>query len=293
MEQYALPEGIFSCRRQKNGCFHIVDYIGEAKTLLIPEHIAGVPVISVEKKAFWRNRNLQHVILPDTIEQVGEWAFSDCALLRKVTIPKREIIFGNHVFLRTDKLREISYAGSEPSVERLLAVAATALKAEYLLDPLQAGSGSWYHNLDARILTVINETEDSALKNLVYCAEEDMGAKQDACLKEQAYKKAEIAFLRLAYPDKITDDTFKALADYLRQRTVGCEEQSAWEVVKKNAQDQRAYCDILIKIDGIREDNFQAALETLGEDEIELKAYLLKKWQSRQQNMDSWGLLEL
>lgn len=293
MEQYVLPEGIFSCRRQKNGCFHIIDYDGDAKILFIPEHIEGVPVISIEKKAFWRNRNLQHVILPDTIEQIGEWAFSDCAALRKVTIPRREIIFGNHVFLKTARLREISFAGSEPSVDRLMAAAATALKAEYLLDPLQAGSDSWYHNLDARILTVINETQDSALKDLVYCAEEDMGAKQDACLKEQAYKKAEIVFLRLAYPDKITDDTYETLADYLRQRTAGCEEQTAWEVVKKNTQDQSPYCDILIKIGGIREDNFQETLETLGEEAIELKACLLKKWQSRQQNIDSWELLEL
>lgn len=288
-----MPEGTFSCLRQKNDCYCLLDYEGSARELLIPRRIDGIPVTSIGKKSFWRNRYIQHVILPDTIELVDEWAFSDCLSLHKITIPKKDIIFRNHVFQKTKGLGEISFEGSSISINRLMAAAATVLKAEYLLNPLQAGSDSWYRNLDARILTVINESEDNALKNLVYCAEEDMGAKQEVCLREQAHKKAEIAFLRLAYPDKIAGDTFETLADYLRQRTIGCVEQTAWEVVRENAQNQKAYSDILMKIDGIRADNFHAALEDLGEDAVELKAYLLKKWQSEQQKVDSWENLEL
>ena len=293
VNKYELPEGTFSCVRQRNNSYCIQDYEGNARKLLIPQQFEGIPITSIGKKAFWRNRYIQHVILSDTIEQVGEWAFSDCPSLRKITIPRREITFGNHVFQKTEGLHEISFAGSNDSVNRLMATAATVLEAEYLINPLQAGADSWYRNLDARILTIIKESEDNALKNLVYCAEEDMRGKQDDCLRKQAHKKAEIAFLRLAYPDRITDDMFETLADHLRRRTIGCAEKTAWEVVRENAQSQKAYCDILIKIGGIREDNFQVALNDLGEDAVELKAYLLKKRQNGQQTANLWESLEL
>ena len=293
VNKYTLPEGTFSCLRQKNDCYCLLDYEGDARELFIPSRIDGIPITSIGKKSFWRNRYIQHVILPDTIELVGEWAFSDCLLLHKLTIPKKEISFGNHVFQKSKGIEEISFEGSSISINRLMASAATVLNAEYLINPLQAGNDNWYRNLDARILTVINESEDNALKNLVYCAEEDMGAKQEVCLREQAHKKAKIAFLRLTYSDKITNDMHEILASYLRQRTIDCAEQTAWEVVRDNVQSQKAYCDILMKINGINADNFSAAIEDLGEDTVELKAYLLKKWQSGLQKVNPWENLEL
>ena len=104
MKQYYLTEGLFFCQKEKNNCFSIVGYEGDTGELLIPMQIEGIPVISIGKKAFLRNRHLQHVILPDSIEQIGDWAFSGCLLLRKVTMPKKAITFGSHIFQKTDSL---------------------------------------------------------------------------------------------------------------------------------------------------------------------------------------------
>ncbi len=293
MKQYYLTEGLFFCQKEKNNCFSIVGYEGDTGELLIPMQIEGIPVISIGKKAFLRNRHLQHVVLPDSIEQIGDWAFSGCLLLRKVTMPKKAITFGSHIFQKTDSLCEISFAGNDAFPGSLMAAAVTDLQAEYLLDPVAAGSAGWYRNLDARILTMIREPEDSVLKDLVYCAEEDMGAKQERCLKEQVRKKVEIAFLRMLYKDNITDDMSAELKNFLQSRTIGCADASAWEVMKERFDSRKAYCDILLEIGGIHEDNFQAALENLGENDIELKAYLLKKWQIRRQGCGLWEQLEL
>ncbi|MCM1040712.1 MAG: leucine-rich repeat domain-containing protein [Ruminococcus sp.] len=293
MEQYTLPQGTFSCLEQKNGRYCIAGYEGKAGELSIPSQMGAFPVSAIGKKAFWGNSYLRHVLLPDTIEEVGDWAFSGCSALHTVKMNGQKILFGNHVFQKTEHLREISFAGSSPAVNRLLAAAVTILGAEYLLDPLAAGTDSWYHSLDARILTFIKESEDSVLKELVYCAEEDMMAKQEACLRKQAHEKARIAFLRLAYSDKIADDMFEELAEYLRRRTIGCAEQTAWEVVRETTDDQKSYCDILLKTGAIHTDNFQKALDDLGEEAVELKAYLLKKKQDRIQKKALWESLEL
>lgn len=303
-KQYELPEGIIyysdctasNCKKNETVC--ITAYEGNLAQLIIPSQINGMTVSAIGRKAFLGNRCLFSITLPDTIETIGDWAFSRCYMLQNITLPKKKIDFGNQVFQKSNKLDEIyiveinAAMRSNISLARLMASTVTILEAEYLLSPLEAGSSNWYQNLDSRILTVLRESEDSALKNLVYCAEEDMGAKQEACLRELAHRKAGIAFLRLIYPENITDVMYQNLTDYLRQRTKGCDDESAWEFIKQNRKLGLQYCDILYEIGGINEDNINEALDDLGEDNIELKAYLLKKWQSRKQSCDVWETLK-
>lgn len=302
-KQYELSDGVIyyidnagrNVKADPSLC--ITAYEGTAKFLAIPSRIDNKSVTAIAKKAFWGNRCLQHIVLPDTLDFVGDWAFSACYMLQDITLPYREINFGKQIFHKSERLHEIFISDSvmekDKGLPKLLAMAVTTLEAEYLINPLQAGSDNWYQNLDSKILTVLNESEESALKNMVYCAEEDMGAKQEACLKKLAYKKAGIAFMRLVYPNKITNVMEKRITDFLLQRTKGCKDESAWEFVKESHNMGLQYCDKLFEINGINGENINEVLDDLGEDNVELKAYLLKKWQSRSQSVDIWESLEL
>lgn len=296
-KRYEVSDGIFhcaDCTGKESGTDRgicITAYEGKAETLFIPSRIEERPVAGIGKKAFLGNQYLQHMIFPDTIESVGDWACSGCRSLQRVTMPKREIVFGRQVFQKTKNLYEISITGDSDSFSRLLAAAVTILEADYLLVPMQAGSAQWYHNLDARITAFLEESEESALKNLVYCAEEDMADKQERCLRELAQTKAYLAFLRLIYPERIEDAMQQRLTEYLRRRTKGCKDESAWEVVKKERRSKLSYCDKLYEIGGIREENVNAMLDDLGENNIELKAHLLKKWQDRKKALPMWEAL--
>ncbi len=294
-KQYKAADGAFYYTEEKSTetdvCICITAYEGMAETLFVPPQIDSYPVKTIGKKAFLGNRYMRHIIFPDTIETVGDWAFSRCYRLRKITMPKREISFGRQVFQKSNQLYEISIEGNEGSSARLLAVAVTMLEAEYLLTPPHVGESKWCRNLDARIMEVLRESEESALKNLVYCAEEDMASKQEACLKELANRKAGIAFLRLIHSEKLEPDVRQSLTEYLRQRTKGCRDESAWEAVKEDKSEKLQYCDILFEIGGIHEENISAVLEDLKEDNVELKAYILKKWQNRQQAHMPWEAL--
>ena len=157
----------------------ITGFEGAGVFLEIPESIEGVSVCGIGKKAFFGNRSLQHIILPETIEWIGDWAFCNCAQLQRIEFPCRPLRLGKGLFARDEKLYEITVRFNREKKlfpGRLLAVAVTMLDAEYLLDMMQAGCAEWYRQFDNRLLTVLTEPSENALKSLVYCAEEDMGA---------------------------------------------------------------------------------------------------------------------
>lgn len=269
----------------------ITGFEGSNPHLVIPEIIEGMPVSGIGKKAFLGNRSLQHIILPETIEWIGDWAFCNCVQLQRVELPSRPIRLGKGLFVKDERLYEITCefgkeAMSFPS--RLLAMAVTRLDAEYLLDMIQAGTGEWYRQLDNRLLAVLMEPAENALKNLVYCAEEDMGAKQEACLEEQERSKAYMALLRMAYPEHLEKETEDKLKACLLDQE-GLQTCSAWEAVKEaDGKEQLLFCDIMLKLSGIREDNLSSVLEDLGDTFVELKAHLLKAWEQRKMQTPVW-----
>lgn len=268
----------------------ITGFEGTDALLVIPGIIDGRVVCGIGKKAFLGNRSVQHIILPGTIEWIGDWAFCNCSQLQRVEFPRHFVRLGKGLFAKDAKLWEIT-CGSDEKVffpSRLLAVAVTLLDAEYLLDMTQAGCAEWYSRLDNRMLTVLMEPEENALKNLVYCAEEDMGAKQEACLEEQKRRKAYMALLRLAYPEQLEKETEEQLTAFLLDSD-GLQTQSAWEAIKEvDGREQFLFCDIILKLNGIREENLSTVLEDLGDAFVELKAHLLRAWEQRKAQTSVW-----
>lgn len=274
----------------------ITGFEGTDAFLVIPEIIDGRAVCGIGRKAFLGNRSLQHIILPGTIEWIGDWAFGNCAQLRRVEFPCHPVQFGKGLFARDERLYEITCDSGDKEIffpSRLLALAVTMLDAEYMLDMTQAGCAEWYGRLDNRILTVLMEPAENALKNLVYCAEEDMGAKQEACLEEQRRRKAYMALLRLAYPEHLEKETEEKLTTFLLDSD-GLQTQSAWEAVKSaDGREQLLFCDIILKLNGIREENLPSVLEDLGDTFVELKAHLLRAWEQRKAQASVWGKFAL
>ncbi len=66
-----------------NGELMIVDYLGSCTDLVIPSKIEGWPVTSIRKYAF-SSVDFTSISIPDSIETIGEYAFSNCASLKDV-----------------------------------------------------------------------------------------------------------------------------------------------------------------------------------------------------------------
>lgn len=70
-----------------NGEVTIHEYLGGSGTVTVPSQIEGCPVISIADGAF-RGQDVTAVILPDTVESIGWFAFAGCVKLESVTLPR-------------------------------------------------------------------------------------------------------------------------------------------------------------------------------------------------------------
>ena len=78
-----------------------------AAEVTIPGQIAGMPVTGIYKKAFFNSRFLVSLRLPDSLTQIGDWAFAHCPRLVRVCLPYKRMELGKSLFLGSDLIEEI------------------------------------------------------------------------------------------------------------------------------------------------------------------------------------------
>ena len=107
------PEADFEIQLREDGkSVDIIQYKGNAKTLVIPATIQGMPVMSavgrtfagtsekltsvvvsegieaIANDAFYGAKNLTTVVLPSTLKAIGRSAFEGCEKLQNITLPE-------------------------------------------------------------------------------------------------------------------------------------------------------------------------------------------------------------
>lgn len=68
-----------------SGNAELISYNGSAKSVTIPSEVSGYPVKKIGRLAFY-NAELSSVKIPDSVTEVGKWAFQNCEYLAKVKI---------------------------------------------------------------------------------------------------------------------------------------------------------------------------------------------------------------
>ena len=66
--------------------------------IIIPSELFGVPVKGIQGNAFRQYNYLVSVVIPDSIEYIGDYAFHNCPNLTSVSLPRNEIKIGEGVF---------------------------------------------------------------------------------------------------------------------------------------------------------------------------------------------------
>ena len=93
----AAPESDFEFKLSDDGTFiAITNYKGDAKNLVIPETIQGVPVASI--RGFYYNKKIKSVVIPSSVKVIRDDAFSECEALEKVTLPEGLLYIGQNAF---------------------------------------------------------------------------------------------------------------------------------------------------------------------------------------------------
>ncbi len=95
---------------ERNGdCAEITGGSDIGRVLRIPDAIGGLPVCSVAGHAFERNQMIEEVILPDSLLQVGGFAFYGCGKLRKISLSDHTEGWGNGVLRLCDSLSHVEF----------------------------------------------------------------------------------------------------------------------------------------------------------------------------------------
>lgn len=273
---------------------HITRLQGAVSEVCIPEQVEGLAVTGIGKKAFLSKKSLRKVLLPDTVKEIGDWAFAYCDNLELVEAPCRDIRFGKAVFLECNSLKAFTIRERSRTTAALLAAAVTRLEAYYLLDIHEAGSREWLSKWDARMLTVIRKPDQEGFSKQVLCGEEDYGSTDlGAYINNKRKEKVRLMLIRLLHPKGLEGQVREELQDYLRSHTKGCSSEETWQVVLGEHGDDRAYYQLFGEIGCLTEDNFEGILRDIGEEYSEMKVYFMRYKEEKIGYGDFFGDLEL
>lgn len=270
----------------------ITRFQGTGSEVRLPEWIEGMPVACIDKKAFLSRKSLQRVFLPDSVEKIGDWAFAYCGGLKEVVLPRGRVRFGKAVFMECGSL--VKLMGTCARGE-LLAAAVTALDAYYLLDLQTAGSAEWLAKWDSRLMAVMQTPETEGYSRQVLCGEEDYGSTDlNAYVSGRRKQKIRLAFLRLLFPEELSQGNRAALETYLRGYAKGSAQgEETWQVVLEEHGDDRAYYGLYAELGCVAEDNFEECLADIGEAYPEMKAFFLRYKAEKLETGDFFAGLEL
>ena len=284
--------------------FSIKRYRGIGESVTVPAQIDGKPVIAIEKKAFLSCKTIREIYLPDTIEEIGDWAFAHTEKLKSICVPAHGLRHGKELFLGCKRLREIVLSGTEAEKERraaegigrMLAMAVTVLHDYFLFAPDEAGSDAWVKRWDEKLKGLMELDDLDGFEELWTCGEEDYEGK-DYDIKsypvEKRKMKLRIVYFRLLHPYRIADDMKAYLMEYLGRHTKGTATPEAWDIIIDEHRDDLTYYKIFTEAGCVTQGNFDSLLSDLEDVGAEIKAYMLRYKEEHFGQTDAFAAFDL
>lgn len=277
-----IKGGTFIYKRVKKEIF-IERYKGVETVVSVPSRIEELPVAVIGKKAFLSHKKIKKIILPESIREIGDWAFARCSSLESMIMPKPAYL-GRGLFLECGKLKEIHFLKGNEHIEEqpkeslpfLFAAVPVMLDAEYLFVPEEAGTEQWLQKWDARMLTLLRKNDQEGYTKVILCGEEDYGNSPEDYAREKRKAKVRLAFLRLLHPYRLSENIEKELQEYLVSHTKGCDTEEAWEVLLMEHGEEADYFQLFARLGCVTEENFQDILGDIKEGYAEMKAFFIR-----------------
>lgn len=100
-------ESVFEYTLDSNNNAMIRSYSGTGATLNIPENIDGYTVVGIAAYVFKNKKELETVVIPDTVTSIGGYAFQNCSNLANLTLSSRLVKLDVGAFQNCDALTSV------------------------------------------------------------------------------------------------------------------------------------------------------------------------------------------
>ncbi len=93
-------------------------YYGDEKHIIVPPQIDGITVTTVDTYGFYGS-DIESVVLPDTVTEIGKWAFRQCPNLKEIVIPDNVTVIRAEAFKGCSSLTKITFGLNLDTIESL------------------------------------------------------------------------------------------------------------------------------------------------------------------------------
>ena len=254
---------------------------GNMTILDIPERLEndeagsdGVIVKSIIKKAVLGKKTIRKITVPDSVEYIGDWAFSGCSNLTHIKIPACGM--GEGVLSGCRSLRVVDHPDLSKDKTGLFAGCIRWEAPTHLTDLDNAGD-NWLEKFDAWVISLLQSPDDEGFQNQILCGEEDYGSSDKGAYESRKrVMKASICMERLLNPEALGEKSSKMFSDYIYSHRAGAVEGSeSWYALRDEYPD-KVHFDLLNSLGCIDDSNRDMMIRELGEDSGELKSLLVK-----------------
>ena len=179
-EQTKLPEGavesdgLIYAPTNEGTAYEIIGVSSEKEEYTPVSAVNGLPVVAVGNSAFYNNKtlkkitlpegvvkiglyafdnckNLEYILIPDSVKEIKFNAFSDCEKLREVRLPASLETIGTNAFSRCYSLENLYVNSSLAAVEKDAFFSCTALDGVYI-DSMASWCKIEFENVEANPL---------------------------------------------------------------------------------------------------------------------------------------------
>jgi hypothetical protein len=292
MEELKLGNLVYA--HYKNG-IEIKKYRGIDEKVVIPNTIDEKPVIAIDKKAFLSCKTIREIEIPDSVAEIGDWAFAHAENLRTIILPRRDISRGKELFLGCKRLRSIELKNlpeklKDKGLGRMFSLGVTILHDYFLFSPLDVGNCEWVKRWDEKLMALMELDDLDGFEELWTCGEEDYEGK-DYDIKsypvEKRKMKLRVVYFRLLNPYKLKADTKEKLQKYIK------ESKESWKIIMEEHRNEIEYYRVFTEAGAANEENFESLICDMDNVLPEIKAFMLKYRGENLRNKDAFSEFEL
>ena len=274
----------------------------------LPSEMEGQPLTVIGTKAFLSCRHVEKLILPETLEQVEDWAFAHMKGLQEIFFPAKEILFGKKVFLGCDALQKVVLTfGEQPVQDQYEGIPYfLASVFRFSMDSIHSELSNlhlagdeeeqwqWLAQYDEALTVYLLRPDDYDFEPafIGWFDVEDVDDQRIGYMAEQKRKKIALALKRLLYPESISEETETKLGKYLVEKVPAQVLELMKDIDSEYAKDVKFF-QVWQKIGGFKLYSPKFLLELLEDGDPEVRSFLLECELEEKAGEDFFENLEL